>query len=206
MEKQEVCAVILAAGQSTRMETTKQLLRLGNKYVLEHVIDKVVKQTFDQIIVVIGHEANKIQACLPHYANRVQWVVNEHFKLGQSTSFLAAIRSMKPQINSAVFFLGDQPFIKDETITRIVIKGKRSLVMENGPFVIRPHYQHAPGHPLFWGNLMHLDFSKMSGDEGGRSLFPFVKKEAFKTGDPDILFDLDTPNDYQKALQKIEND
>jgi molybdenum cofactor cytidylyltransferase len=202
MEHQAVCAVILAAGSSSRMGKTKQLLKLGDKPILEIVIDQVIKQTFDQILVVIGHEAEKIKTEIPLQTNQVQWVVNKQYHLGQSTSFLTAFCHIKPTINSVMFFLGDQPFLKDDTIGRVLTKGWDMYKNERSPFVVQPYCQQSPGHPTYWGNFRTLDLSVVSGDEGGKSLFPYVKKERLMVEDREIYFDIDTPDDYIKALRK----
>ncbi|MFC0558936.1 nucleotidyltransferase family protein [Halalkalibacter alkalisediminis] len=205
MEKQKISAVILAAGQSTRMGQTKQLLKLGDKCILEHVIDQLLKQKFDQIIVVLGHEAEKIRKSIPKkHTKHLYYLFNHQYRLGQSTSFLTAIRNVLPSVNSAMFFLGDQPFIKEITIETLLKKGNKMMQVDGSPFVIRPYHHDLPGHPIFIGNFRKCDFSTVVGDEGGRSLFKSTKKEAILIEDPGILFDIDTPADYLEALRKVE--
>ena len=173
--------------------------------MLEHVIDQILKQTFDQMIVVLGHEAEEIQKCIPpKNTNRLQYLTNKEYQRGQSTSFLTAVRNVIPSVDSVMFFLGDQPFIKEETIATVLKKGKTMVQKDESPFIIRPYYHNLPGHPIFIGNFRKCDYTGVVGDEGGKSLFRAVKKEVVRLEDPNILFDVDTPEDYSEALRRIE--
>lgn len=56
-----ISAIILAAGTSSRMGKPKQILPLGNRAILEHVIQRSLAEDFSEVIVVIGHEAETIK-------------------------------------------------------------------------------------------------------------------------------------------------
>jgi molybdenum cofactor cytidylyltransferase len=202
LNNKDICAVILAAGSSTRMGTAKQLLQLDGKYMLEHVIRNVVAQTFTKVMVVIGHKADEIRKRISIPSSHCSWIINNKYHLGQSTSFKAALEHMDSSFRSAMFFLGDQPFIKAETIKTVLEEGRHKDKSMTNPFVIRPFYEHQPGHPVYWGNVKALDSSMLSGDEGGKRLLDLVEKYYLNVNDPNILFDIDTPADFKKALKK----
>lgn len=199
MKREPVCAVILAAGKSSRMGVNKQLLKLDGMYLLERVIKKVLAHSFDQVIVVIGFEASRIQQLIQLDSSCIQWVMNADYEKGQSTSFLTAIRHLQKNIQSAMFFLGDQPFITNETIESTFEKGRERATSDSGPFVIRPFFEGKPGHPVFWGNVRLVDFETLSGDKGGRRLMGSFAMEKFSVDDPYVVFDIDTPDDFEEA-------
>ncbi|GAE37037.1 nucleotidyltransferase family protein [Halalkalibacter akibai] len=205
MEKQTVCAVILAAGKSTRMGKTKQLLPLyENESMLELVINKVVDQVFDQVLVIIGHDAKEIQKRIGT-RDDCQFITNDQYSLGQSTSFRKAFIHMSPSTDAAMFFLADQPYIKNSTIREVLKRGVMRQLCEPNPFVIQAYYQNEPGHPVYFGNVNEIDFSSLTGDEGGKGLFKQLNKEQLPLNDSGIIFDIDTPQDYQKALLNLKN-
>ncbi|MFC0471113.1 nucleotidyltransferase family protein [Halalkalibacter kiskunsagensis] len=202
MKNKDICAVILAAGTSTRMGTAKQLLPFKQMYLLEYVIKHVLAQSFEQVFVVIGHNADEIMEHISLPSSRCRWIINDKYQLGQSTSFTIAMKTIEPTFSQAMLFLGDQPFIKPKTIQSVFEEGNGKEKRLTCPFVIRPFYENKPGHPLYWGNIKKLDISTLSGDKGGRGLLSSVKKHHLPVNDPNILVDIDTPADYQKALMK----
>ncbi|ARK28936.1 nucleotidyltransferase family protein [Halalkalibacter krulwichiae] len=206
MERHRIAAVILAAGTSNRLgRKAKQLLPLGERRILQHVIDLTIQQEFDQILVVIGYQAKRVQKMISlQGARQANWLVNDQYRDGQSKSFLMALAHINPMIQSVMFFLGDQPFIKHQTIEQIKASGLKRQLKEEKPFVVRPSYNGKVGHPIYWGNHHCIDFESVTGDEGGRSLFKFIKVEQIEVEDFGVGFDIDTPKDYQEALAHLE--
>jgi molybdenum cofactor cytidylyltransferase len=56
-----ISAIILAAGESKRMGRTKQLLDVGGKPLLQLILDGILPTDVDEIILVLGHEAERIR-------------------------------------------------------------------------------------------------------------------------------------------------
>ena len=89
-------AVVLAAGLSERMgEENKLLLPLGNTTVLEQTLSRVLKSDIRELIVVLGHEATKVEQSATAAIGtktpptmQIKTVFNEHYESGQGTSCL----------------------------------------------------------------------------------------------------------------------
>ncbi|GAE26098.1 CTP:molybdopterin cytidylyltransferase [Halalkalibacter wakoensis JCM 9140] len=203
MVEKNGCAVILAAGTSSRMGEAKQLLQIGERPLLQHVIDNVSHHPFQSILVVLGHEAHAIEKELHYDSDRVTILYNSNYQEGQSTSFLTAVHSISSKVKHAVFFLGDQPFICAETVNAMIDLGYRKAGESADPFVIRPMFDQKPGHPVFWGNVKEMDFSSLTGDSGGKNIMESVRREFVHVNDENILFDIDTREDYERALEKV---
>ncbi|MFQ5813459.1 MAG: NTP transferase domain-containing protein, partial [Anaerolineae bacterium] len=77
-------AIILAAGESQRFGQLKQLLPVGNKTMIQHVVDIALGSPLEQVIVVLGCRATEVRASLA--VRPVQVVVNEKWKSGLSSS------------------------------------------------------------------------------------------------------------------------
>ena len=61
-------AIVLAAGSSERMgDQNKLLLPYKNKTVIEHVVESIYEAGLEEIIVVVGHESEKINAGLRNF-------------------------------------------------------------------------------------------------------------------------------------------
>ncbi|HET7578836.1 MAG TPA: nucleotidyltransferase family protein [Bacillales bacterium] len=195
-----VTALVLAAGTSSRMGTTKQLLDFGGTPLLQKVIEKVLLFDFSGIIAVVGHEAEQIKRSVRISDERFRWIVNPEYSSGQSTSLRSGIESCNSP--GVMVFLGDEPLISNQTIQTVYqfAMEKQSILSE--PFVVRPSFQSVPGHPVFFGNAQKIDFSRLEGDRGAKKVVGSLEaKHIIHVNDRGILSDVDTPEDYEKVKQ-----
>ena len=143
--------VILAAGESTRMGFPKQLAEVKNKPLLELVIEKV-NTYFELSTVVLGSENEIIEEKINFYSSNI--LVNENWEEGIVSSIRTALffYQEQKQIENLVFFLGDQPEVRDEVIIAL-----QNNEMDNSKILI-PQYRYKLGFPvlvprLFWSKL-----------------------------------------------------
>ncbi|WP_153731528.1 nucleotidyltransferase family protein [Sporosarcina obsidiansis] len=201
--KPSICAIILAAGTSSRMGKPKQLLPLGEQSLLERTIHRLVDEDFSEVIAVIGHEAKAIKEKISIKNERFRWIENEAYLTGQSSSLKTGIVSLKEHHSHAMVFLGDLPFISDETIRLIYQTGVDRLKEYGESFVIRPTYKEVPGHPVFFGNINRHHFAQLQGDTGGKSIMKRIPHHILlEVEDEGILMDVDSPEDYVEAKRR----
>lgn len=193
------CAIILAAGTSSRMGKPKQLLELEGKCILERVINQVMKHPFERVIIILGHRDDEIRRKISIDSDRVTWVNNPDYLKGQSTSLLVGLNEIPKSIPAATVFLGDQPFISESTISEVNRTGNDRLEKEGEPFVIRPFYKDKPGHPVYWGNIHQLHVPKLTADRGGLQLMKSASQYYIQISDPFVFIDVDTPKDFTDA-------
>ncbi|MGG1659930.1 nucleotidyltransferase family protein [Brevibacillus sp. NRS-1366] len=194
------CAVILAAGMAARMGSAKQLLPLKGSCMLEHVIKLALVEDFTHVIVVIGHEAERIVQSIQIDDPRFLWHINPLYELGQSTSFKAGIAKALEFHSSVMVFLGDQPFIQSQTVHSLWSFAKRKMQELQEPFVIQPIYQEKPGHPVFFGNICKEQFARLEGDQGAKPIIADMQPRMFlPVDDPGIHLDIDTREDFEQA-------
>ena len=198
-------AVILAAGASTRMGRPKQLLTLGSKCLLQHVVDAALKSVLNEVIVVLGHRAAEIEATLrfPEDAS-VRAIVNSAYSDGQSTSLRLGIQSIDPRSSAAAILLGDQPGVGAELIDAVAAH----FVANDAP-IARPSFAvsgepRRPGHPVFLARRSWPQVDGLTGDLGARALIeshPEWLSELYI--DTLLPPDLDTPEDYEQFKRLI---
>ena len=111
--------VILAAGDSTRMGFPKQLAEIKDKPLLELVIEKV-NSNFELSTVVLGYENELIQEKINFCNSNI--LINENWEEGIVSSIRTALffYQEQKQIENLIFFLGDQPEVKDEVIFKLL--------------------------------------------------------------------------------------
>src|SRR5438445_384979 len=101
-----ISAIVLAAGQATRFGQCKQLMRLGEKALLQHVLDNLAQSKIDEVVVVLGARADEIREQIQFGTARV--IMNPDYANGMSTSIQAGLRAIDAE--AAMIVLADQPF------------------------------------------------------------------------------------------------
>ena len=143
--------VILAAGDSTRMGFPKQLAEIKDKPLLELVIEKV-NSNFELSTVVLGYENELIEEKINFYNSNI--LINENWEEGIVSSIRTALffYQEQKQIENLIFFLGDQPEVKDEVIFKLL-----NNESHNSKILI-PQYRYKLGFPIliprqFWSKF-----------------------------------------------------
>ena len=143
--------VILAAGDSTRMGFPKQLAEIKDKPLLELVIEKV-NSNFELSTVVLGYENELIQEKINFYNSNI--LINENWEEGIVSSIRTALffYQEQKQIENLLFFLGDQPEVKDDVIFKLLNNES------NNSKILIPQYRYKLGFPIliprqFWSKF-----------------------------------------------------
>ena len=158
-----ISGVILTAGRSSRLGRPKQLLPLAGVPLLTHVLRNAVASSLDEVILVLGHEAARIEAAVGEWGQRV--VVNPDYAAGQSTSLRAGLGAIDPTAAAALVLLGDQPQVGPAVIDA-VIEGYRT----SGGSIVVPHYGGRPGNPVLFARSRFPELARITGDEGARGV------------------------------------
>jgi len=191
-----VGAVILAAGRSTRMGEAKQLLPLGESTVLEQTLGNVRGAAIDEIVLVLGSSAETIRQQLPITAvEGLKVVVNQNYNEGMASSLRAGLSAVDPHIDAALIVLADQPFVRPETLDRIVDQH-----LSSGAQIVIPLYRGFRGNPVLLDRSVFHEVMALDGDIGCRAIFGnhlegIVKVEVEDVG---ILLDIDNKDDYER--------
>ncbi|WP_110926081.1 bifunctional UDP-N-acetylglucosamine diphosphorylase/glucosamine-1-phosphate N-acetyltransferase GlmU [Bacillus massiliglaciei] len=111
-------AVILAAGQGTRMKSKlyKVLHPVCGKPMVQHVIDHVKELKIEEIVTVIGHGAEKVQEVL---GDSCEYVLQEQ-QLGTAHAVMQAEGALVSKKGTTLVICGDTPLIKAETMEALL--------------------------------------------------------------------------------------
>lgn len=191
-----VSAVLLAAGTSSRMGRTKQLLPLGSKTVIRHCLDPLVAAGITDIAVVINPRSGGIAEAL--HGMPVTVAVNDALSSEMAESIRAGLRSLKCASSGILVCLSDHPLVRARTITALIGEHRG-----NPGSIIIPAYLGRRGHPtLFPVKIIHEIFS-------GVTLRDIIRKDAARVrtaavDDEGTILDMDTEEDYRAMVDKIE--
>jgi molybdenum cofactor cytidylyltransferase len=186
-----ISGIVLAAGTSSRLGQPKQLMELGDRPVLQHVLDAASAAGLDELVVVLGHRAEDVAAALTLPAN-ARRVINPDYATGQASSMRTGLTAASPSSEAALLLLGDQPAMRPADI-RAVVAAYRSGA---GP-VVQGRYRGTPGHPVLFDGSVWPDLLAVEGDRGARDVIKAHPDWVTRVDlDADLPPDLDTMEDY----------
>jgi molybdenum cofactor cytidylyltransferase len=187
-----VTGLVLAAGGSKRLGRPKQLLPYGSATLLDHVLDTARSCGFDQLLCVIGGEAEAVRAGVN--LEGVQVVENQHFGEGCSSSIAAAMRALDERCELLVLMLGDQPGVSAEHVA--------ALLAGRGQAPIAAcRYTDGRGHPLSFSSELFAELRTLHGDKAVWKLLGRYADAAVQVPvDAPIPRDVDTWEDYEALL------
>ena len=185
--------VVLAAGTSSRLGRPKQTLVLGDRPVLQHVVDAAASAGLDELVVVLGHKAEEVGRVL-RLPPGARTVVNPEFASGQASSLRAGFAALDARVHAGVVMLGDQPGVSPASLRGVVEVYRRG----GGP-VVQATYGGRRGHPVLFDRSVWAEVAGQEGDLGAREALERHSewvREAEVGGEPPA--DLDTWEDYQR--------
>ena len=192
-----ISAIVLAAGQSTRMGATKQLLDVGGKPLVQHILDGILRADVDEVILVLGHEAERIQQEIE--PSRVKVVINLDYPKGMITSIQKGLQALDERSEAFFIVLGDQPGIEPGVYNLLIREFRERFPAKT---IFLPAYKGRRGHPALFSVKHRREAFRIEGDRGFREVLETVSQEVFlvELESESVVHDLDTPEDYQNFI------
>lgn len=189
------CAIVLAAGLSSRMGVQKLLLPFGGKTVIAHIVDQLLASTVGEVHVVVGHQAERISMELS--GRTVSIVKNPNYKSGMLSSVRCGLQSLPEKCRAVMVVLGDQPSIT----TGLIDKMLQSFAATDKSILV-PLYKGKRGHPILFSSLYRNEILTHYGDMGLRGLLLGHSDDIFElaVSTASVLCDMDCPEDYRREL------
>jgi len=196
----ETVAILLAAGESRRMGRPKALLDWQGTTLLDYQISALQDAGVGRVVVVLGHQPEKLTPIITGRQG-VAWTVNPNYAQGKTTSIKAGLNALGLGSNdiSVILILNvDQP--RTSGTVREVLR----RYWETGKLVTIPTFKGKGGHPIALDPALLPELLLIVEETLG--VKAVVQAHADSTNrtemtDSEILWDLNTPEEYQAALQ-----
>lgn len=183
---ERTAAIVLAAGLATRFGGGKHLALAGDRPLVRHVVDRALEAGVDEVVVVVGYDADETSAALPD-DERVRQVANERPEVGMASSLRVGVEALGREVGRAVVLLADQPGIAPSLVAEVL-----------GAVVAHPaarvRYRGHAGHPVAFRSDVFGDLAALTGDAGARELLRELDTHEIAV-DADAPPDVDTPAD-----------
>jgi molybdenum cofactor cytidylyltransferase len=195
-----IVAVILAAGESSRMGQPKALLPIEGIRFIEKIVNSLESTRVGKIVVVLGHNAEEMRlkiADLP-----VEPVINRDYKQGQLSSLLAAIRSVSSgyanDVDGVLVHLVDHPYISPDLVNLMIERFYRTKKL-----IVVPRYRERRGHPVIFSKALFAELLATPLDQGAKAVVYAHSSETLEivTDDEGVTIDIDTPEEYRRHVE-----
>ena len=180
---------------SSRMKRFKPLLSLGEKTIIEHVIDSLREGGVQKIVVVTGNQTKLI---VNQLENRdVHFVYNEFYATTTMfDSVKLGVTYIKNQCDMFFFLPGDIPLFQSYTLLEMKRKMEKSLC-----HIVQPNYKGKDGHPVLFSTSCIDTILNHNGEMGLKGAIESINNRLdLSVPDKGILLDADTPKDYKELL------
>jgi len=203
-----ISAVLLAAGESKRMGTLKQLIELDGEPMALRSLRTLLAAPIDEIIIVLGNSHTVVSEKLflnistaemtPHGCVAVRSVVNRQSHEGMGSSIKTGIHALSPSSEAAVIALADQPFIRSCTVTELI-----RAFTASGKGIALPRYGGRRGHPVIFNAKYYQSLCALSPDRGANTILRDNSYDILilDVDDEGILIDIDTPEDLARHIK-----
>jgi len=197
MNKLQVSAIVLAGGESKRMGRLKPLLRFGELTVIETILHTLCRCSLAEILVILGHRAEEIEPLLKNYPVRI--VHNTRYRRGMLSSVQAGLQAACGDAKAYLICLGDQPSLQVRTVQLLL----GAFAAEPGGIYL-PCYLGRGGHPLLIDARYRDEIGALDPEIGLRQLLQRHPQQLrhVEVAAPEVLEDLDTPEQYRLALAR----
>lgn len=194
----EHCGIaVLAAGESSRLGSPKQLLVYRGKSLLQHAVNVALQTTMYPVIVVVGANSDAVKKEIE--GMNVYVVENERWREGMATSLccgLAAVQKKNIDADGIIFMLCDQPFITPALLDSLLQQQKAT-----GLPIVASSYENKLGTPALFHKSFFTELMKLSGDTGAAKLIKNNQEQVSSVAFPKGIIDIDTRTDYEALLQ-----
>ncbi len=192
-----ISAIVLAAGLSTRMGgVNKLLLPFKGKTVIVTVVENIINSGIEEVIVVTGNNADKVQNLIKHLPVKI--IYNDDFKKGMTSSIQKSVSIA--QGDSFMICLGDMPFVTHEDYLQISIFFKKQRQLNEACICIATH-KNKRGNPVIFSSFYKEAILTHTDMEGCKEIISTNKLNVYNVEMKceNILKDIDTVDDYKQA-------
>lgn len=200
---QRFSAVLLAAGLSRRMGgPNKLLLPVAGQPLVVRSLDTLLASGVAEVVVVLGHEAQRVQAALsPLVASGVaRFVENPEYESGQVSSVRAGLAALREAVDGVLICLADQPALTPSDLIEV----QRAFAERpRGDFLV-PIHDGQRGNPVVLAWPAVREVLEQGTNLGCRHFMDRHDERVYRWQAPNdhVLKDLDRPSDYAALSDK----
>lgn len=193
-----IVAVVLSAGESSRMGRAKALLPIEGQTFIERIVGALNQGGIERIIIVLGFNAEEIRRQV--IGLPVEILVNPDYKLGQLSSLQVALRHLDADksCSGTMVHLVDHPYI-DPKLVKLMLQRFDHATHS----IVVPRHQGKRGHPVIFSRALFGELLSAPLDQGAKAVVNAHRDDTLEIDVPDagITLDIDTPELYRQHVK-----
>ena len=196
---ENIGAVILAAGGSSRFGKPKQLIQFQDKSLVRRMVDGARKGGCSPIVIVIGSDREQIARELEE--TRATIVENENWQRGIGSSIRAGVRHLidiAPNLEAIVLLVCDQPFVEADTIKRLI-----GLRKKTNKAIVASTYSDTLGVPALFERSCFPELLALPDQTGAKSIIVRDRERVAEFPFPEGKIDIDTAADLEQLIGEM---
>ncbi|PRR77164.1 Purine catabolism protein PucB [Clostridium liquoris] len=156
-----ISAIVMASGFGRRMKKEKLAMTIENIPMVERVVKEAKNSKVGEIILV--YRNSNVKSILNGY--HIKTIYNNQAYLGQSQSIKLGVKGSNNKTEAYMFFVGDQPYLKCDTINKLIDEFNKDK-----DHIVVPIYGENRGNPVIFPVKFKEDLLKLQGDIGARGI------------------------------------
>ncbi|GAC14863.1 nucleotidyltransferase family protein [Aliiglaciecola lipolytica] len=195
-----ITSLLLAAGEGRRFGDVKQLADIDGMPMLNYVIKQHQLAGIEDIIVVLGANANKI---VEQIDTSVQVVIANNWRLGMGESIRVGVEAInsreKTETKHVLLSLADQIEVKSPQIAKLC-----SQAAHAPSAIVAAEYANNIGVPVCFPTSMFPDLLNLDSKSGAKPVIQANKGKVIRVAIPEAQFDIDTTEDLRRWQSKLQ--
>ena len=193
-----IAAVVLSAGESSRMGRPKALLPIEGETFIGRIVASLKHTQVGKIIVVLGHNADQLAAAIGPLP--VEILINTNYQLGQLSSLQVAVRNLlaDADCDGILVHLVDHPYIDASLVDRMIRQ-----FYESKKDIVVPRCRGKRGHPVLFSRRLFGELLDAPMDQGAKAVVNAHGDATLEieTDEEGITVDIDTPELYRQHVK-----
>ena len=183
--------LILAAGNSSRLGSPKQLIEFEGQTLIERITETALSIS-GEVLIVLGGNSELILPKLERFNNVISTIYNPDWKEGMGTSIHIGVEKLAENSDLIIILLSDQPFI-----SKVLLQNMLQIYAKTQNSIVSCVYSNTLGVPILFDKSVFPELLKLNGDKGAKSFLHLYKDRISTIDFPEGIVDIDTLEDVE---------
>ena len=188
---EKLSILILAAGNSSRLGSPKQLIEFEGQTLIERITETALSIS-EEVLIVLGGNSELILPKLERFNNVISTIYNPDWKEGMGTSIRIGVEKLAENSDLIIILLSDQPFI-----SKVLLQNMLQTYAKTQNPIVSCVYSNTLSVPILFNKFVFPELLKLNGDKGAKSFLHLYKNRISTINFPEGIIDIDTLEDVE---------